>query len=58
MLENKNRHSRDSRIVFVEDTHTYYLDNKKVGTSVTTFLHDLFPKFDAKKKACDIANHR
>lgn len=40
---------RDSRISFIEDTHTYLIDGKHVPglLSVTTFVHAFFEHFDA-----------
>ena len=49
-LEDKNPHPRDSRIRFVEDTHTYYVDgatDKFEYISTTTLMHSLFKPFDA-----------
>jgi len=46
-LAERNAHPRDSRITFVEETHTYTLDgDASKNTSVTTFLHSLFPHFE------------
>ena len=47
-----NEHERDSNISFEEETHTYTIktktNNKDTSfTSVTTWIHSLFPKFDA-----------
>lgn len=48
MLKSKNPHPRDSRISFVDETHTYYIDGSSNGyISSTTLIHTLFPKFDA-----------
>ena len=49
-LKLKNPHPRDSRIRFVEDTHTYYVDGCNDGheyTSTTKLMHSLFKPFDA-----------
>ena len=47
-LEIKNAHPRDSRIDFVEETHTYYVDGCGDGyISTTTLVHSLFKKFNA-----------
>lgn len=49
-LELQNPHPRDSRIRFVEDTHTYYVDGSKDAseyTSTTKLMHCLFKPFDA-----------
>lgn len=51
MLSQRNAHPRDSRISFVEETHAYYVDGAKVGTSVTSLIHDVFPAFDANAMA-------
>jgi hypothetical protein len=41
---------RNSRINFVEETHTYFIDGSSKGViSVTTLIHEHFPKFNAKK---------
>ena len=43
-----DNHSRNSRIRFDEGPHEYYIDNDKTNiTSVTTFIHHMFPKFEA-----------
>lgn len=48
MLSIKNKHERDERISFEEKTHTYYIDGSSEGiVSVTTLIHQHFPKFDA-----------
>ena len=58
LLERRNGHPRDERLSFVERSHTYWLypsaedrrlgvNGSIVGTSVTGFLGDLFPKFQA-----------
>ena len=48
MLKTVNPHERDTRISFVEETHTYYIDGSSKGyISSTTLIHTLFPKFDA-----------
>jgi ATP-dependent exoDNAse (exonuclease V) beta subunit len=46
-LSTKNAHPRDSRLVFVDDGHTYTLDGSTACTSVTTLIHTYFPHFDA-----------
>jgi hypothetical protein len=45
----QNPHPFDERISFVEETHTYTIDGDSSFTSVTTFLHEHFPHFDAEK---------
>ena len=48
LLKSKNPHPRDSRISFVDSTHTYYIDGSSEGyISSTTLVHSLFPRFDA-----------
>lgn len=47
-LKEKNPHVRDSRISFIDSTHTYYIDGSSDGyISSTTLVHSLFPHFDA-----------
>jgi ATP-dependent exoDNAse (exonuclease V) beta subunit len=49
-LKELNTHERDSKIEFDEKPHEYYIDGSKEGIiSVTTFIHNFFPKFDADK---------
>lgn len=48
-LEIDNSHQRDKRIVFVEDGHKYYIDGDDNYLSVTTFVHEFFPKFNSDK---------
>jgi hypothetical protein len=53
MLSVRNANPRDARIRFVENTHSYFIrenegDEENAGyTSTTTFIHQLFPSFDA-----------
>lgn len=43
-----NKHPRDDRISFHEETHTYTIDGTKEGwVSCTGFLHQFFEEFDA-----------
>ena len=50
MLEQINAHPRDSQIIFYEEGHKYvYLPNNTKFISVTTIIHEYFPKFDADK---------
>jgi len=43
-----NKHQRDDRIQFEEETHTYTIDGVREGwTSCTGFLHGFFEQFDA-----------
>lgn len=47
-LSRINHHPRDDRIIFVESTHTYYVDGSSEGNiSTTKFVHSFFPHFDA-----------
>jgi hypothetical protein len=47
-LQEKNKHIRDSRIIFDENTHTYSIDGiKDKVISVTTLIHNFFPIFNA-----------
>jgi ATP-dependent exoDNAse (exonuclease V) beta subunit len=49
ILSNKFSHDRDSQIKFYTLGHKYEIltDTKSKYTSVTTWIHNLFPKFDA-----------
>jgi hypothetical protein len=43
-----NKHPRDDRIQFEEESHTYTIDGTRAGwTSCTGFLHNFFGHFDA-----------
>jgi ATP-dependent exoDNAse (exonuclease V) beta subunit len=43
-----NKHERDDRILFDEETHSYTIDGTKKGwISTTQFIHGFFGKFDA-----------
>ena len=47
-LECKNPHPRDSRIIAVEEPHTYFLDDTCEDIcSSTQFVHAFFPSFDS-----------
>jgi len=54
-LKNMNSHKRDANIVFKDEGHIYTikhagcLEGDKGFTSVTTWIHSLFEKFDADK---------
>ena len=49
-LSERNKHERDNRISFDENTHTYCVDGSSDGIiSVTTLIHNHFPKFDSDK---------
>lgn len=46
-LATRHPHPRDVRIRFDPAPHEYYIDGHNTGiVSVTTFIHDFFPKFD------------
>lgn len=45
----ENEHRRDKHIEFEESTHVYTIDGDSNYKSVTTWIHDFFPKFDADK---------
>lgn len=44
-----NKHRLDENIKFEENSHTYTIDGDSSYTSVTTFVHNQFEKFDADK---------
>ena len=46
-LAEKNKHPRDEKIGFIEETHTYTIGHRSDFTSVTTFIHQHFPHFDS-----------
>ena len=47
-LKKLNCHEKDKDIVFDEEPHIYYIKGSCDNfVSVTTFIHDFFPKFDA-----------
>ena len=48
-LEKKYPHERDSHITFDEGPHIYTIDGDSDFTSVTTWNHSHFSKFDADK---------
>ena len=47
MLQTINAHPRDSNIKFDEGPHVYHINGDSSYTSVTTWCHSHFPKFDA-----------
>ena len=49
MLEELNKHERDSHIFFDEEPHKYYINGVCDNTSVTTLIHDYAERFDADK---------
>lgn len=50
-LEKLNAHQRDQHIRFEEEGHKYFIDEDDNYISGTTFIHKLFPVFDAQKVA-------
>ena len=44
-----NTHERDAHITFEEEPHIYTIDGNSDNTSVTTFVHSHFSKFDSDK---------
>lgn len=48
-LEVKNAHTRDKNITFYDEGHIYDVKGDKSFTSVTTFVHRLFPYFNEDK---------
>ena len=48
-LEEINKHDRDKNIKFYEEGHIYDVKGDKTYTSVTTFVHRLFPYFNEDK---------
>jgi hypothetical protein len=57
-LAKKNAHPRDAFIQFEESTHIYTIHGDKSFTSVTTWNHHHFPKFDADKIIKQIISSR
>ena len=49
LLQEINANERDKDIRFQEKGHIYYVKGKKGYTSVTTLVHNAFPKFNADK---------
>ena len=49
MLAKLNPHPRDTRIIFDEKPHVYYVDGAPMDISVTGWVHKHFPHFDADK---------
>ena len=47
---------RDNRVVFLEESHLYFVDGKSVPTSVTTFLQRFHEKFDADEAISKMKN--
>ena len=51
LLKTRNAHPKDCMIKFDEKPHIYYVNGLAIDSSVTTFIHKQFPKFDADKVA-------
>jgi|TARA_B110000114_G_C15092953_1_gene399634 hypothetical protein len=47
LLSERNEHYRDKNIVFYEEGHIYEVFGKRGFTSVTTWIHSMFSKFNA-----------
>jgi hypothetical protein len=47
MLKIKNKHPRDDNIIFQEEGHLYFVNGDPNYISVTTVIHEFFPKFDS-----------
>ena len=47
LLTDINHHPRDAHIEFDEPTHVYTIDGDSNYKSVTTWIHEFFPHFDA-----------
>lgn len=45
-LEEKNKHPRDEKVTFEEETHTYFVDETPLELSVTSFVKKFFSEFD------------
>ena len=58
VLSKNNEHIRDKNIIFYDEGHKYDIlnDRETKYTSVTTFLHSHFPKFDSDKIINNIMN--
>ena len=48
LLQLKNTHERDNNIEFEENKHIYTINGQKNYTSVTTFVHSNFEKFNSE----------
>ncbi len=55
-LKNLNPLIRDSRVAFLEESHSYFVDGKSVPTSVTVFLQRFHEKFDADEAIFKMRN--
>ena len=48
-LRDKNLHKRDITATLDEESHIYNINGETDYTSMTTFIHSLFEKFDSDK---------
>jgi hypothetical protein len=44
-----DRFARNAAVTFDEAAHVYYVDGRRIDTSVTTFIHSFFEHFDAPR---------
>ena len=58
LLEERNKHLRDHDISFDEGPHIYTIKGDSSFTSVTTWVHQHFAKFDADKIINNMMNSR
>jgi ATP-dependent exoDNAse (exonuclease V) beta subunit len=49
ILKQKNPHTRDNNITFIDEGHKYFVKKVEYDLSVTGFVHSFFPKFKAYK---------
>jgi len=57
-LKKQNSHERDSSIFFDEEPHIYYIDGEAYDISVTGFVHNFFPHFNADLIISKMMNSR
>jgi ATP-dependent exoDNAse (exonuclease V) beta subunit len=57
-LFNLNKHERDSNILFDEGPHIYTINGDSSFTSVTTWVHQHFEKFDSDKIINNMMNSK
>ncbi len=50
-LATPNMHRRDSRVVFYDDTHAYYVDGERTLGSVTALIHEFSQPFIRRMRA-------
>ena len=58
LLQIKNSHERDNNIEFEENKHIYTINGEKNYTSVTTFVHSNFSKFDSDAIITNMMNSK